>query len=129
MTRQLTFDFEPGLSQRNKSLKGHVREQIYRSPKPLKTIAGDMDQSATELSRKLGENPDDVRNFTCDDLERYIESTGDISPIHYLIEKYAVNDEAKARYAQAELAKVLPQLLALVTQSGLQSGPPAGRKK
>lgn len=126
MTTQLTLDFEPGLSERNKTLKAHVREQVYRSLKPLKAIAADMDVSETDLTRKLGDNPHDVRNFTCDDLERYIESTQDVSPIYYLIEKYAVSDDAKAAFAKAELAKVLPQVLALVSQAGLHS---PGRKK
>lgn len=128
MTTQLTLNFEPGLSERNKSLKAHVREQVYKNPKPLKTLAGDMDLSETDLTRKLGDNPNDVRNFTCDDLEKYIGTTHDVSPIYYLIEKFAVNNEAKAAFAAAELAKILPQLLALASQAGLQ-GKAGGIKK
>lgn len=118
MTAQLTLNFEPGLSEKNKTLKAHCRERIYGSPKPLKVIAGDMDLSETELTRKLADNPNDTRNLNCDDLEAYITATGDTSPIYYLIEKFAVSNQAKQAYAAAELAKALPQILALVRQMG-----------
>jgi hypothetical protein len=72
-----------------------------------------MDLSESELSRKLSDNPNDPRNFTCDDLEEYIRKTGDVTPVFYLIDKYAVNPEAKRAYAAAELAKALPEILAL----------------
>ncbi len=118
MTVQLSLNFEPGLSERHKSLKGCVRERVYSHLKPLKVIAADMDLSETELTRKLSENPNDTRRFDCDDLEAYIEATGDHTPIYYLIEKFAVSTEAKKAYAAAELAKALPGILALAKQLG-----------
>lgn len=116
MSVQHTLNFEPGLAERWRSLKACVRERIYAHVKPLKTLAADMDYSESELSRKLSENPNDPRNFTCDDLEAYIANSGDVTPIFYLIEKYAVNPEAKRAYAAAELARALPEILALAKQ-------------
>lgn len=113
MPVQHTLNFEPGISERHDSLKALVRERIYGQAKPLKTIAADMDLSQSELSRKLADNPADTRDFTVDDLERYVRSQNDTAPIFYLIEKYAVNPEAKRAYAAAELAKALPGILAL----------------
>jgi hypothetical protein len=113
MPVQLTINFEPGLAERHKSLKGCVRERVYAHPTPLKALAADLDLSETELTRKLANNPNDTRNFNCDDLEAYLDSTKDLTPIYYLIEKYGVDSQAKQAYAAAELAKMLPQLIAL----------------
>lgn len=120
MSAQLTLNFEPGLAERHKSLKACVRERVYGHPKPLKTVAGDMDLSETELTRKLADNPNDTRNLNCDDLEAYIRSTGDVTPIYYLIEKFAVSTESKKAFAAAELAKALPGILALAKQLGVK---------
>lgn len=121
MTAQLTLNFEPGLADRHKSLKGCVRERIYAHPKPLKVIAADMDLSETELTRKCSDNPNDTRNLTVDDLEAYIKATGDHTPIFYLIEKFAVSTESKKAFAAAELAKALPGILALAKQLGVNA--------
>lgn len=121
MTIQHTLNFEPGLSERWRSLKACVRERVYGNPKPLKTIAANMDLSESELSRKLADNPNDTRDTTLDDFEAYLSTSGDITPIFYLIEKYAVNPEMKKAFAAAELAKALPEILALARQLGVKA--------
>lgn len=121
MTQQLTLNFEPGLAEKNRTLKAHVRERIYASPRPLKAIAADMDLSETELTRKLSLNPNDTRDVTLDDFEAYLASSGDVSGVFYLIEKYAVSTEAKQAFAAAELAKALPGILALARQLGVKT--------
>lgn len=121
MPSQLTLNFEPGLAERHRSLKACARERIYAHLKPLKAIAADMDLSESELSRKLAENPNDTRDLTCDDLERYIEKTGDVTPIYYLIEKFAIDKQTKQAFAAAELAKALPHLIALAKQVGVKA--------
>lgn len=123
MTAQLTLNFEPGLSERHRTLKGCVRERVYGNGAPLKVLAGNMDLSETELTRKLSDNPNDTRDLNCDDLEAFIRATGDVTPIYYLIEKYAVSLEAKRAFASAELARALPGLLALAkAAAGEQAG-------
>jgi hypothetical protein len=114
---QLSLNFEPGLAERHRSLKACVRERVYGSPKPLKAIAADMDLSESDLSRKLSDS-DEKRCMTLDDLEGYLSTTGDVTPIYYLIEKYAVSIEAKQAFAAAEFAKLLPTLQALAKQMG-----------
>lgn len=118
---QLSLNFEPGLAERHRSLTACIRERVYGHGKPLKTIAGDMDLSETELTRKLAENPNDTRSFNCGDLEAYIKATGDVTPVYYLIEKFAVSVEAKQAFAAAELAKALPGILALAKQLGVKA--------
>lgn len=111
---QLTIDFTPGLTERHDSLLDCIRHGAYSHRNPLKTIAADMDMSQSELSRKLGGNPDDPRKFSVGDLERYIEATGDTTPIYWLIEKYLQDEEVKQKQAIAAISKVLPDLMALL---------------
>lgn len=118
---QLSLNFEPGLSERHRSLKACVRERIYGHARPMKAIAADMDLSESDLSRKLSDNETDRRSLTLCDFERYISTTGDVTPIFYLIEKFAVSTEAKQAFAAAELAKALPGILALARQLGVKT--------
>lgn len=111
---QLTIDFTPGLTERHDSLLHCIRHGAYSHRNPLKTIAADMDMSQSELSRKLGGNPEDPRKFSVGDLERYIEATGDTTPIYWLIEKYLQDEEVKQKQAIAAISKVLPDLMALL---------------
>lgn len=116
---QLTLDFEPGLSERHESLLACLRQCAYTHRNPLKTLAADMDMSQSDLSRKLSGNPEDPRRFTVDDLERFVTASGDVTPILYLVEKYLADEETKQRAANQQLAKMLPDVLALIkTVSG-----------
>ena len=112
----MMLDFEPGLTDRHASLLDCLRETAYTHANPMKTIAADMDCSLSELSRKLSGNVDDPRRFTVEDLEKFIEATGDVTPIYYLIEKYLADEETKQRRAFSELSKQLPAVLALIKQ-------------
>lgn len=120
MPLQLTLNLEPGLGARYPSLKACVRSRIYADPRPAKTIAADMDLSESELTRKLSDNPNDTRNLNCDDLEAYIDKTGDTTPIYYLIDKYAIAEESKRAYAAADLARLLHQAHAIAATLGVE---------
>lgn len=110
----MTLDFTPGLTERFAGLLDCIRAGAYTHRNPLKTIAADMDMSQSELSRKLSGNPDDPRRFSVEDLEKYVQATGDMTPIYYLAEKYLADHEATQRRAMGELAKQLPDILALI---------------
>lgn len=111
-SNQLTLDFQPGLAQRYTSLLDCCRDSIYKSAKPLKTIAADMDQSPSDLSRKLAGNPDDPRRYTVEDLEKQL-ALGDHTPIYYLIDRFLADEDAKRNAAVAELLRQLPNVVAL----------------
>lgn len=113
---QLTLDFEGGLGERFPSLLDCIRQGAYTHRNPLKTLAADMDMSQSELSRKLSGNPDDPRRFSVEDLEKYLEKSGDMTPIYYLIEKFLQNEDSKQRRAYAQLSKQIPEILALIKQ-------------
>lgn len=111
---QLTLDFEPGLTEKHPHLLDCVRAAAYTHRNPLKTIAADMDVSQSDLSRKLAGNPEDPRRFSLDDLERFIDATGDMSPVYWLVAKYLQDERVKRDRALQELATQMPTLLALI---------------
>lgn len=119
--QQMTLSFEPGLTERHKTLLSVVRESIYRCRKPLKQIAADMDLSESSLSRKLSENDDDRRSFSVADLEAAIASANDLSPIHWLIEKHMEDPEQTKTRAANALRQALPEILALARQMGVRA--------
>jgi hypothetical protein len=111
---QLALDFEPGLTERYPTLLDCCRAVAYRSAKPMKAIAADMDLSQSDLSRKLSGDPDDPRRLSVQDMERLILSTGDLEPIHYLAAKFCEPLETQQARALGEIAKLMPQMQALM---------------
>lgn len=116
--QQLTLDFTPGLTELYDSALACVRARVYQQGKPLKTIAADMDLSQSELSRKLAANPDDPRNFTLGDLERYVRATGDTVPIQWLVQEFCADPALREREALSALAAMAPQIQALLKAAG-----------
>jgi len=111
---QMTLDFTPGLTERFTGVLDCIRQSAYTNRNPLKTIAADMDMSQSDLSRKLAGNPDDPRRMSVEDFEKFLAATGDVTPIYYLIEKYLADREAAQKRAMGELARQLPDILALI---------------
>lgn len=116
--QQLTLDFTPGLTELYDSALACVRARVYQQGKPLKSIAADMDLSQSELSRKLAANPDDPRNFTLGDLERYVRATGDTVPIQWLVQEFCADPALREREALSALAAMAPQIQALLKAAG-----------
>lgn len=118
-TSSVQLDIPDGLADRYATTLEVVRAGAYSNRKPLKTIAADMDVSPSDLSRKLANNPDDPRRFTVQDLEAYVQSTGDVLPVLYLVQRFCTDPLAKQREALAALAKLAPQIQALLKQAGV----------
>lgn len=114
---QMTLDLDTQLTERFRSAKEAMAAGVYR--RGLKRIAADLDVAPGNLSVML--SGDGQRHLDVDLLERYVETTGDRTPIYYLVAKYcgdssAARDEALER-VQGLLAE-LPGLLASVTAKG-----------
>lgn len=121
--RQLTLDLDVSLVTAHRSLRDCVASGVYK--RGLKSVAADLDLSPGNLSVALSDDPH--RRFGVDDLERYIQSTGDKSPIAYLIGKY-MGDEASARdQALGQVAELLTNLPAMLAAAGLQTAPKRSR--
>jgi hypothetical protein len=118
---QMTLDLDTHLTERFRSAKEAMAAGIYR--RGLKRCAADLDVAPGNLSVML--SGDGQRHLDVDLLERYVEQTGDRTPIYYLVAKHcgdssAARDEAVER-VQAMLAE-LPQLLASVGAKGKRGG-------
>ena len=111
---QLTLDFTPGLTDRHLSLRACIAAGVYQ--RGLGRVAIDLNQAPGNLSVQLSE--DSTRNFSVDSLERYIEKTGDTTPVMYLIEKFLAPDARPKNAKQVsalreQVAEVMRQLEAL----------------
>jgi hypothetical protein len=117
---QFTLNFEPALPERFGSLREFIAHRSTVVPKLLKVQAGDMDMAPSLLSRKLNPGDGDTQRFNCDDLEAWLQSTGDASAvIEYLAAKFLHSDEhrkaraiARVEQLSSELANALAQLKA-----------------
>jgi hypothetical protein len=114
-TNQLTLSFDPGLSERHLSLRDCVASGIYQ--RGLGKCAIDLNKAPGNLSVELSE--DSTRHFSVDNLEVYIQKSGDTTPIHYLIDKFLSDKSNKQSEAMAQLAPILAQLAPLMRQAGL----------
>ena len=103
---QLTLELEPGIVDRFGSLREVIATGVYQ--RGLKRCAIDLDMAPSNLSVQLSEDP--ARHFSVDSLERYIELTGDKTPIEYLIARFY-----GAKQQTAELAEIRKQFAALQT--------------
>ncbi len=118
---QMTLDLDTHLTERFRSAKEAMAAGVYG--RGLKRCAADLDVAPGNLSVML--SGDGQRHLDVDLLERYVETTGDRTPIYYLVAKHcgdssAARDEAVER-VQAMLAE-LPQLLASVGAKGKRGG-------
>lgn len=114
-TSQLTFNFEPSLPDRWPTLRSYLAHKAQVQRKSLKVIAADMDISPSTLTRKLNPAEGDTQRFNLDDLESYIQSTGDVDTvIEYLAAKYKDSDEARKARTLAKVESMLPELAALL---------------
>jgi hypothetical protein len=123
--RQMTLPLDEALVGAHRSLRDCVAAGVYR--RGLKSVAMDLDLSPGNLSVALSDDPH--RKFSVDDLERYVQSTGDKTPIFYLVAKY-MGDEAAARdQALGQVAELLQNLPAMLSAAGLQALAPKATRK
>ena len=120
-SRQLTLSLEPGLSQKHRSLRACVAAGVYA--KGLDRVAVKIDESPSKLSEKLsGGTGDRKRDLGLDAFERYLDETKDLTPIHYLIDKYLRDPQVTQLEALANLASIAEQLPAMLQAAGLLKG-------
>lgn len=121
--QQLTLHLEPGLARRNRSLRDHMATRVYA--RGLVDVAGKMDLSPSKLTEKLAgaDSGGKPRGMTLDELEAYIERTGDVSPVHYLADKYLRDPAVAQQEALAKLAALAEVIPGLMAAAGLQSAP------
>lgn len=117
-SRQLTLEFTPGLTERFRFARDAVAQGVYQ--RGLKETAGDIDWAPGNLSVALGD--EGTRKFGLDDFERYIEVTGDLTPLYFLVEKYLGDKSASRDQALAKAVDLLQGLPELLHQAGIADG-------
>lgn len=117
---QLEIDFTPGLTEQFPRFLDCVKASVYGCGKPFKVVAAEVEMSPSELSRKLAENPNDNVNFPLKLLPDLITATGDVTPIHWLIEKFLEDADARQRRAMSELCQLVDVLHVKLKQAGLK---------
>ena len=125
--QQLTLTLEPGLAQRNRCLRDHLATRVYA--RGLVDVAGKIDLSPSKLTEKLAgaDSGGKPRGMTLDELETYIQRTGDISPVHYLADKYLRDPAVAQQEALAKLASLAEALPGLMAAAGLTTAKGKGR--
>lgn len=125
--KQLSLTLEPGIGSRNRTLREHLATRIYSAG--MVAVAGKMDLSPSKLTEKLAgsDSSGKPRGLTIDELERYIAISGDVSPIHYLVDKYLQDPAVVQQEALAKIASLAEQLPALLAAAGMPVGK-AGRR-
>lgn len=120
--RQLSLTFEPGIAARNRTLREHLAAAIYS--RGLVRVAGEIDTSPSKLSEKLsgGSSDGKARCMSVDELERYIDRSGDVSPVYYLVDKYLRDPEVAKAEALARVGVLVEQLGPLLEAAGLATG-------
>lgn len=115
--------FEPGLAQRSRCLRDHLTGQVHN--RGLVKVAGMIDLSPTRLTEKLAgvDSAGKSRGMTVDELETYIQRTGDVSPVHYLADKYLRDPSVTQQEALAKLAQIAEALPALMNAAGIGDAP------
>ena len=121
MSAQLTLTLEEGISRRHRSLRECVAAGVYQ--RGLARTAADIDVAPSKLSEKLsGGTGDRVRDVSVSELERYIEATGDLGPVHYLVDKYLREPSAVQAAAMVQMQQQLQALVASMQAAGV-AGP------
>jgi len=110
---QLTLSFEPSLPERFPTLRAYVAHRTPLLAKSAKVIAAEMDMSPSTLSRKLNPSEGDTQRFNLDDLEAFLESTGDApAVIEYLAAKYMDSPDARKARALSKVERLAEELSA-----------------
>jgi hypothetical protein len=121
MSEQMTLSLDAGMTTRFSSLKEVIAAGTYQ--RGVVAVAGKIDRQPSHLSEALSGS--DRRKFCVDDLELYIDKTGDTTPILYLVAKYLRDPTAAQAEAVAQLTEITRMLPALLAAAGL---PTRGRK-
>jgi hypothetical protein len=118
---QLQLSFEPGLATKFRSLRRVVADVVYRSGLDRCAIASD--ESPGNFSKSLADrhkSDSTARRFDLDALEAVLDETGDLTPIYYLVDKYLHDDAARKAAALDKLTNMMPELVTLFRQAGVQ---------
>lgn len=116
--QQMSLSFEPGLAARFRSVRDVMATGVYQ--RGLTEVAGKVDLSPSKLCEKLaGGTGERERDVGLLEFERYLDTTGDLQPIYYLVEKYLRDPTVQQQEAMARLMQLAGQLGPLFEAAGM----------
>lgn len=117
--QQMSLSLDPGLEGRYSTLRECLATQVYQ--RGLVTVSGRLDMAPSKLTEKLAgiDSAGRPRGITVDELEEYLKTHDDRTPILYLVAKYCRDPKLQQAEAMAALAKLAEQLPALMQAAGL----------
>jgi len=122
----LTLDLEPGLLQRFPSLRDCIHWSVLNDRRGPKAVAADCDISASELARRLSPSDGDPRSCDVNLMVRIMQSTGDLTPLYYLMALFLTDEDTKRRASLDRLNQMLPEIAQLLASAGVK--PKQGRR-
>lgn len=112
MSTQLTLQLDSSLAERYRCVRDVCAAGIYQ--RGLKRMAGDLEMAPGNLSASLA---GDGRSLSTDHLEKYIEISGDVSPILYLVARFIGIDAEQLQVArQARIETLLTEVQSLLKE-------------
>jgi hypothetical protein len=107
---------EPSLLQRFATLRECLHWTCLDDRRGLKAIAADCDLSVSELSRRLSPAEGDPRSCDVNLMVAVMESTKDLTPLHWLMARFLSDDASRTAAALQTVESVLPALLSAVAE-------------
>lgn len=132
-SQQLSLNFEPGLTNRHRSLEDCIAHTVHNSREGVDGIASAIDMGGSELSRRLNAHLDAMageannRPLRARDFVAIMRATKDYRPIYWLIEEFLQDPNARRDFALSQLPAAVELLTALAEQAGVQI-PVKGRR-
>ncbi len=114
----LTLELQPSLLNRYSSLRECVHHSVLSDRRGLKAVAADCDLSVSELSRRLHPADGDLRSLDVNLFVQILESTRDLTPLHWLMAKFLQDENTKRQHAVEQLAQMMPALAQLLADAG-----------
>lgn len=121
------LDFQSGLTAQFPHLEDVLTAVVYGCRIGLNGVAAALDQSPSELSRRLNRESDDHRPARVADMVGIMKVTGDLRPIYWQIEKFMESPEARMARSADQLSHLLPMVVELATQAGVAAKKPSRR--
>lgn len=108
------------LLEQHRSLKECVSARIHGQRGGVAAVAGKLDLSPSHLSEVLGGGSHRHRKFDLDDLEKYVSTYRDVTPILYLVAKYLPDEMTAQTAALEQLSAIAARLPGLMAAAGIK---------
>lgn len=114
--QQFTLDFQAGLTERFPRWRDTLVHAVYSSRLGLNGVAGKLDMSPSELSKRLSET-EEPRPLRDNDILGIIEATADYTPIYWLLDRFLKDPDARKQEAMARLPGLITAVQAALDQA------------